>query len=70
MPEELWDKTEQMERHKRTMLLESRQPNVFCTAWMGKKKWSHLIRTESPRSLSRVRGKGKEYMQSPAVPFF
>ena len=70
LPKELWDKTEQMERYKRTMSLESRQPNASHTAQTGGKKQSHLIRTGSPCLPSRVYSKGKERMQLPTAPSF
>jgi hypothetical protein len=35
LPEELWDKTEQMERRERTMLYKSCQSDAFRTAWTG-----------------------------------
>ena len=70
LPEELWDRTEQMEGRERTMSSENCQPNTSYTAQTGGRKRSHSIRTGSPRSLSQVHSKGKEHMQLPAVPSF
>ena len=52
------------------MLSESRQSNISRAAQPGGRERSHLTRTESPRSLSRARGKGKERMRLPTAPLF
>jgi len=70
LPEELWDRTEQMEGRERAISSESRQSDTSRAAQPGGRERSHSTRTESPRSPSRVRGKGKERMRSPAAPSF
>lgn len=70
LPEELWDRTEYMERRERAMSSESRQSDTSRTAQLGGRERSCSTRTESPRSPSQVRGKGKERMRSPAAPSF
>ena len=70
LPEELWDRTEQVEGRERAMSSESRQSDASRTAQTGGRERSHSIRTESPRSPSRILGKGKERMRSPASPSF
>ena len=70
LPEELWDRTEHTERRERAMSSESRQSDISRAAQPGGRERSHSTRTESPRSPSRARGKGKERMRSPAAPSF
>jgi hypothetical protein len=69
LPKELWDRTKHMEGRERAMSSKSRQ-SASHTAQHGGRERRHLTRTESPRSPSRVRGKGKERMRSPTIPSF
>jgi hypothetical protein len=59
-----------MEERERATLSKSRQSNTSRAALPGGREWSHLTRTGSPRLLSRVHGKGKERIWSPAIPLF
>jgi hypothetical protein len=59
-----------MERYERAILSESRQSDTSCTAQPGGRGWAYLTRTESPRLLSQVCGKGKERIRSPVAPSF
>ena len=70
LPKELWDRTKQMERHKRAILSKSCQSNSFYTTQPGRQEQSYLTKTKSLYLLFWVYGKGKEYIQLPAVPLF
>ena len=70
LPKELQDRTKYTERRERAMLSKSRQSDISCAAQPGGQERSHLTRTESPRSLSQVRGKGKERIQLSTAPSF
>ena len=70
LPKELQDRTKYIERRERAMLSKSRQSNTSRTAQPGGRERSHLTRTESPRSLSQVRSKGKERMRLSIAPLF
>ena len=52
LPEELWDRTKQIEGRERAMSSKSRQSDAFHTAQPGKQEQSHSTRTESLYSLS------------------
>ena len=70
LPKELWDRTKQIEGHKKAMLSKSHQSNASYVTQLGGREQSYLTRTESPSLLSRIRGKGKECMQLPTAPSF
>ena len=55
---------------RKAMLSKSRQLDTSYTTITGRREWSHLIRMESPRSLSWILSKGKERIRLPASPSF
>ena len=68
LPKELWNRTEQMEGHKRAMSSRSYQPDTLCISQLGRQEQSHSTRTKLLYSSclpSWGYGKGKKYMQLP-----
>jgi len=59
-----------MEEREKAILSKSRQSNTSRATPPSGRKRSYLTRTESPRLLSRVYSKGKEYIRSPTTPLF